>query len=142
MDHLAILNKHFLDKIISGEKTVESRWSKYKIVPFGKVSRGDTIYFKYSGGTVVGRSKVIELTSFIRKRDEVTVDKFVINNRQALGLENKIVARKFLETNKERNYVTFIGLDKFEHIKDFKINKEGHGVRSSWIVVDDIELLK
>ena len=51
MDHLAILAKkrNLLPKIISGEKTIESRWYKFKKTPYNNISIGDTVYFKDSG---------------------------------------------------------------------------------------------
>ncbi|MBI1972386.1 ASCH domain-containing protein, partial [Candidatus Woesearchaeota archaeon] len=44
MDHLAILKKKWLEKILSGEKTIESRWYKQKITPYQKIAKGDTAY--------------------------------------------------------------------------------------------------
>lgn len=52
--HLAIFNPPFLDLILEGKKTVEGRFSKVRCAPFGKVSEGDVIFMKESGGLIKG----------------------------------------------------------------------------------------
>jgi len=44
MDHVAILSKKYelLDKIISGEKTIESRWYVNRIAPWNKMTYSPT----------------------------------------------------------------------------------------------------
>jgi ASCH domain len=44
--HLAVFTQPYLDKILSGEKTIESRFSRSRSVPFEKVHRGDIILLK------------------------------------------------------------------------------------------------
>ena len=58
MYHLAILKNQFLNRILAGTKTIESRFSFNKIAPYNKVSVNDTIYLKESGGQVVAKAKV------------------------------------------------------------------------------------
>ena len=41
--HLAILVQPFLDLILKGEKTIETRFTKVKCPPFQKVKEGDII---------------------------------------------------------------------------------------------------
>jgi ASC-1-like (ASCH) protein len=52
VDHVAIMSKAsgFIEKILSGHKTIESRWYATRRPPWGRVHAGDTVYFKYSGG--------------------------------------------------------------------------------------------
>ena len=60
MHHLAILDKKrkLMDKIISGEKSIESRWYKLKKTQWGMIQIGDTIYFKDSGDPVTVQATV------------------------------------------------------------------------------------
>ena len=60
--HLVILKKPYLDKILSGAKTIESRFSKTMIAPFGRIVSGDKLFFKISSGPVcaVGRAAKIK----------------------------------------------------------------------------------
>lgn len=63
--HLAVLHREYLDKIISGEKTIESRLTRTRRAPWGKIKTGDTIYFKQSSGpirAVAKAGKVLTLT--------------------------------------------------------------------------------
>lgn len=53
MEHLAIIKKDWLEKILSREKTIESRWYKHRKSPFMAINKGDTIYFKETGKKLV-----------------------------------------------------------------------------------------
>lgn len=46
MEHLVILKQKYFEMVLSGEKTIESRWSMNKCAPYGKVGVGDTIWLK------------------------------------------------------------------------------------------------
>jgi ASC-1-like (ASCH) protein len=61
--HLAIFYPEVIKKIISGQKTVESRFSKSKIAPFGQVEVGDMVYMKASGKDVQGQFVVKKVIS-------------------------------------------------------------------------------
>lgn len=58
MKHLAIFKGEGAQNILTGKKTIESRFSKAKIAPFGMVSSGDLVYIKESGGQIIGQFKV------------------------------------------------------------------------------------
>ena len=44
--HLAILTPGWIDLILDGTKTIESRFTKVRCAPFGKVHEGDSVYLK------------------------------------------------------------------------------------------------
>lgn len=142
MDHLAIMNKRFINKLLSGEKTIESRWSKFKRIPFRKVAKGDTIYFKISSGPVLAKANATKINFYHRDLDIESINEFVSKNYKKLGLNNKNETIQYLEQNKEKKYGTFITLSKIENINPFNVSKKGHGIRSSWIIVPDINFLK
>ena len=58
MQHIAILKEPFFSMVLSGEKTIESRWSYNKIAPYNKVKIGDTILIKKTGCNVTAVAKV------------------------------------------------------------------------------------
>ncbi len=69
--HLAVLHRQYLDLVLSGEKTIESRLTKTRRAPFGKIATGDTIYFKQSSGpirAVATAGKVVTLTDLNPQR--------------------------------------------------------------------------
>ena len=61
--HLAVLHREYLDKIITGDKTIEMRLTRTRRAPFGKVSPGDTIYFKQSSGPIRAVARVNRVKS-------------------------------------------------------------------------------
>jgi ASC-1-like (ASCH) protein len=56
--HLVVLKKAYLDLIVEGRKTIESRFLKVNKAPFGQVSAGDVLFLKESSGPVVGKAAV------------------------------------------------------------------------------------
>ncbi len=84
MKHLAIFKEDGAEKILSGKKSMESRFSQGKIAPFGVVSQGDLVYIKVSGGEIIGQFRVkkviffdgLEVRDFkdIRERYETELD--------------------------------------------------------------------
>ena len=62
--HLAIFKGQGAEKILSGEKTIESRFARRRIPPFGVVSSGDIVYIKRSGGDIIGQFKVKRVVFF------------------------------------------------------------------------------
>lgn len=58
MQHIAILKQPFFDMVLSGEKTIESRWSMVKVAPYKKVSVGDKILLKETGKDVTAIANV------------------------------------------------------------------------------------
>ncbi|MDD5134998.1 MAG: ASCH domain-containing protein [Phycisphaerae bacterium] len=62
--HLVILKKQYLDKILDGSKTIESRLMKGKCAPFDCVSTGDVLFFKQSAGPVVAKAQAAAVKQF------------------------------------------------------------------------------
>lgn len=56
--HLAIFKGNGGEMILTGQKTIESRFSRAKIAPFGQISSGDLVYIKPSGKEIIGQFKV------------------------------------------------------------------------------------
>ena len=56
--HLAILAKGWIDPILEGAKTIESRFTKVRCAPYGKVNTGDLVYMKACRGPVKGHFTV------------------------------------------------------------------------------------
>jgi len=52
--HIAIMVEPYLQYVLDGKKTVESRFSVHRIPPYGCVSRGDILLLKKSGGPITG----------------------------------------------------------------------------------------
>lgn len=59
--HLAVFVEPFLQFVLDGRKTVESRFSIHRRPPFGCVSSGDLVLVKESGGPVVAVAEISEV---------------------------------------------------------------------------------
>lgn len=67
MDHLAIMRQPYLSYIRLGKKPVESRMSINNHVPYGKVHKNDTIYFKQSGNFPIMLRAVVYSPEYFRE---------------------------------------------------------------------------
>ncbi|TSC94694.1 MAG: hypothetical protein Athens101428_209 [Candidatus Berkelbacteria bacterium Athens1014_28] len=56
--HIAIFVGNATQKILAGEKTMESRFSLHKVLPYSEVAKDDIIFLKKSGGDIVGQAVV------------------------------------------------------------------------------------
>ena len=56
--HIAIVDAATATRLASGRKRIESRLARQRRLPYGRVSRGDRIYFKVSGKNIIGLSGV------------------------------------------------------------------------------------
>jgi ASC-1-like (ASCH) protein len=138
MEHLAILSKKrkLLDRILSGEKNIESRWYKFKKPPFGNISIGDMIYFKESGCPVTAKA---EIKNFI-VYENLTMNKIVeiINDYGSqIGID-----MEYADEVKDKNICILIFLKNPNRIEPFEIDKKGYGIMSAWISIDDIRKLR
>jgi len=56
--HLVILKKPYFEAIVDGRKRIESRFSKTRRGPFGRVLAGDKLFLKVSSGPVCATATV------------------------------------------------------------------------------------
>lgn len=73
MDHVAIMRKSWglLPKILSGEKTIESRWYMARYAPWNRIEKGDIVYFKNSGEPVTVKAEVSKVMQFVLRHTEL-----------------------------------------------------------------------
>lgn len=62
--HLAVFVEPFLQYVLDGRKTIESRFSAVRCPPYRRVKSGDVILLKRSGGPVVGICEVGQVWSY------------------------------------------------------------------------------
>ena len=62
--HLVILKKPYFDAILSGQKQIESRFTKTKREPFGQIQPGDKLLLKISSGPVCAIATAAAVKSF------------------------------------------------------------------------------
>lgn len=142
VDHYAVMQGPWLDYIIHGIKTIESRWTKTRKTPYKMAKAGDTIYFQQAGKKVSLRAGIVKVDCFDRKTDEELFLTCFNEQWQNIGFTTCKEATAFLDDCKDIRYVTFVYLGKPEHIEPFSVNKTGYGVRAAWITIDDINKIK
>ena len=52
--HLAVFSEPFLSRVLSGEKMIESRFSRNRCAPYGEIGDGDIILLKEVAGPIRG----------------------------------------------------------------------------------------
>lgn len=142
MDHVAIMQKSWglIPKILSGEKTIESRWYKTKRTPWDKIKKGDTVYFKNSGEPVSIKAKVTEINQFEIENNKEAFEIMSRFKRQDLGTNS--ISQEIKNYISDKNYAIFVWFDKVQKIKPFNIDKSGFGAMSAWINVRSINQVK
>lgn len=138
MEHIAIMKKSWglTEKILSGEKKIESRWYKNKSKPWDAICRGETIYFKNSGEPVTIKAtveKVLQFSELSPIRVKEILDKF--------GKDDGISKDKlpqYKELFKDKKYCLLIYLKNVERVNPFNIDKTGFGAMSAWISVNHV----
>lgn len=125
--HIAILKQPFLNMILNGEKTIESRWSNNKIAPYQKITSGETILLKETGKDVIasavaGKVEFYELTPLVAEEIRVKYGK-------EIGID------KFTNWNEvsQKKYLTLIWLTNVRSIPPTKV-KRSNG--AGWLVLN------
>lgn len=140
MNHLAIMtpSRHFIEKILSGQKTIESRWYKHKIAPWNRIKSGDMVYFKDSGRKVTARARVAAVAQF--ELNDLTEGLRIAKTYQKeICLSDLAIKDTSWLTGK--NYVILVHLQNPEEVTPFSINKHGYGSACAWITVPNINAI-
>lgn len=127
--HLAIFQADLAQKILEGQKTIESRFSKSKIPPFGVVSPGDLVYIKPTGKDIIGQFRVKKVISFsgmeVSDTEEI---------KEKYGKE--IVAdEKFWQSHTDAKYGTLIFIGEVDGLITAPITLKKKDLRG-WVVLE------
>lgn len=128
MKHIAILRQPFYDMVISGTKTIESRWSMNRCAPFNKIKVGDIIYIKQTGKPVTAKA-VAKKVKFYNLTPEI-VEEIRVKYGKFIGTD------KFedWQSTLNKKYCTLIWLDKVEKISPIDVPRSNG---AGWIILKD-----
>jgi ASC-1-like (ASCH) protein len=142
MEHIAIIKKSWglTQKILSGQKKIESRWYKAKYAPWGKIKPGEIVYFKDSGEPVSIKAEVEKVIQFSDLTAE-KVKEILCQYGQADGLGIDKIP-DFFEMFKDKRYCILVFLKNPQKTEQFNIDKSGFGMMSAWISVDNIGMIQ
>jgi len=136
MHHLAVMSREggSIERIVSGYKTIESRWYVNRISPYNKISKGDQIYFKYVGGEVIAKASTNRVIQF----NNLTLAK-IGKILQKYGEKIDTINYDYNTWGRRKNYCILIFLINPCWISQpFKICKTGFGMASAWISINNI----
>ncbi len=128
------------EKILSGEKKIESRWYNTKYPPWDKIKSEETIYFKDSGYPVEIKAeieRVIQFSNLNPNKVKEILNKY--GGKDGIAIED---IPRFFDLFKNKKYCMLIFLKNPQKIEHFKINKKGFGLMASWICIDNINKIK
>jgi hypothetical protein len=122
--HLAVFVAPYLEAILDGRKTVESRFALHRCAPYGRVQRGDIIILKKSGGPVIGLALAGKAEYF-----ELTPSVF---NELRSRFARKLFAEDddFWTIRAQKRFATLIEIDDTVQIDTLAIDKRD---RRGWV---------
>ena len=131
--HYALFpNKNVIQALISGAKQLESRFSKFRIDPYGRVDKGDIVLMRETGRKFFAYGLVCEVRYFERG----LYDRF---DRIKQDFNDLICADDyFWEMKSNANYATLMNFAVVERIPFIKVKKSDS---RGWVVLkqrDDI----
>jgi hypothetical protein len=124
--HLAVFVQPYLEWILVGTKTIESRFSMRRVAPYDAVCPGDLVVLKLSGGCVVGVCRAAKVQLFELNAD--TYDYIRTNYSVPLCAENAA----FWRTRAKCRYATLIHLTDVHRVRQFACGKRD---RRGWVAV-------
>jgi hypothetical protein len=149
MDHVAILRKANISKkdnllrdILTGAKTIESRWYVHKIDPWNKVSAGDTVYLKESGCPVTAAAHVAQVVQYPHLTKALISEIIKTYGKQIAPGTSEEEFLDWGEKNLNKNYCILIFLKDIRRVEPFNINKKGFGISSAWLCVGNISKVR
>jgi hypothetical protein len=116
----------YLEKVVRGEKTIESRFSRVKCPPFNCVTSGDVILFKKPGGPIKARATAAEVLNFSGLTPDAVrhiMDKY----RDGLRLCETLMRAKL-----DARYCTLVFLTDVQRVVPFPVHKKD---RRGWVVL-------
>jgi hypothetical protein len=106
MLHLAIFTPGFIQKIFTGQKTIDARFSKIQCMPFGSIEKGDLVLMKKSGGRIMGYF----VAGKVQFYKDLTKNKLVSITEQYK--DELALTQDFLRSRMNSKYVTLIKITK------------------------------
>jgi predicted transcriptional regulator len=133
--HLAILTRPAIKSVIAGEKTIEIRFSKKRISPFGEVGMGDIVYMKPPGEELIGQfeiKKVISLEGIEESEWEWIKTEF----GPKMGLGSPAEAKNYFKLHQGSKYATIMFISKVEQFITSPIRIIKRDLRG-WLVINE-----
>lgn len=123
--HLAVFTEPFLTLLLTGEKSMESRFSSNKVPPFERVNKGDIVFLKKSGGEVFGYF-IAGRANYYSAPSESKLARIKENFSRAIASH---FVNDFWKIRERAKYISLINVDLVIELEPFKIDKKD---RTAW----------
>ena len=123
--HLAVFTEPFLSFLMTGQKTIESRFSHNGCPPFDVVSPGDVVLIKRSGNGIVGIARVGTVQHLTRKDDWNAI-------RSLYQQQLCAISDDFWSDVKDADYASLMWFDRLLAISAIDCEKRD---RRGWVVI-------
>lgn len=127
--HLAVFLKGVAEKILSGDKKVEIRLSKSRVLPYLSISKDDEILLKSSGGKIIGKTFVENALFY----DHLTPS--MVEALKKVHFEDAAMDGSFWESRMDAKFATVIFLKNSQKfITPIAYRKND---RRAWLIIED-----
>lgn len=123
--HLGVFSEPCLTYMLDGKKTIESRFSKKRILPFDRITKNDIVFVKKSGGKVSAYFKIKDVKFF--DLNNYDIEKIKRDYNEFLCVDDN-----FWREKRESKYATLIFISKLVKIKPFHVTKKG---MNTWLKI-------
>ncbi|MEM6505957.1 MAG: hypothetical protein AAF711_10975 [Planctomycetota bacterium] len=129
MIHVAILKPGYIQAILGGTKTIESRLTKTKQPPYGQVKTGERIYLKASGGPFMATALAGHASSFEAESPAVVDKVYQKHGKEIRG------DTTYWQSKRDCRYITLVELTQVEPISIGPPYKVAY--MKAWYVLDE-----
>lgn len=124
--HLAVFVEPYLQFLLEGKKTVESRFSVYRCAPYERVSEGDLVLVKRSGGPICGVCRVEHVWNY--QLDPCSWNRIRSDFAAALCAQDP----SFWKSREEASFATLMAIRDVRTIAPISVRKRD---RRGWVVL-------
>ncbi len=128
MKHIAIMREPYYSLILSGKKTIESRFSKNRCIPYEKVKVGDVIYFKKTGCDVNVTATIDSILYYELNPEKV--EKIRIKYGKQIGTDEP----KDWKVTKSKKYCSLFFIKDVKQITPFSVPRSNG---AGWLLLQD-----
>jgi predicted transcriptional regulator len=132
--HLAIMNKSAAEAVLSGLKTIETRFSQNRIPPFNTVSAGDLVYIKPPGEDIIGQFRVKKVI-FYDNLEAGDLEKIRSEYGKEISMGDKELDQKYWQDKKTSRFGTLIFIAESERFITSPVKIKKSDMRG-WLVLE------
>ncbi len=128
--HLVILKAEYIEAILEGRKTIESRFTRTRRAYWRKILHGDKLFLKQSSGPVCATARVIKVKWYKDLTAKQTKELKGKHNKQILGADD------YWQNKSDCRYGVLVWLGEVKRIKPVRIEKRDW---RAWVVLSEKE---